>query len=83
LLTGGTFISCVFYLGGLVAAAARLDELAKLLATAGVLVLLATPAIGLVVTSLELRPLQPRSSLLALVVLGVLATATVIALVTR
>ena len=82
-LTGGTLVSCAFFLAGLVAAAARLDEPARLLATLGVLVLLATPAVGLVVTWLELRPFQPRSALLALVVLGVLGAATGIALLTR
>jgi hypothetical protein len=82
-LTGGTLISCAFFLAGLVAAAARLDEPARLLATTGVLVLLATPALGLVVTSFELRPVQPRSALLALVVLGVLGAAAGIALISR
>ncbi len=82
-LTTGTLISVAFFMGGLVAAAARLDEPARVLATAGVVALLATPVAGLVVTALEMRPLQPRSAILALVVLGVLGLATVIALLTR
>lgn len=46
----------------------------------GVLVLLATPPLGLAVSYLEMRRLQPRAAVLALVVLGVLAVATLIAL---
>ena len=76
-------MSAALLVTGLALAAARLDEPARLVATAGVITLLATPALGLIVTALELRPLQPRSAGLALVVLGVLAIATVIALLTR
>ena len=46
----------------------------------GVLVLLATPPIGLAVSYLEMRRLQPRAAVVALLVLGVLAGATLIAL---
>jgi len=45
----------------------------------GVLLLLATPAAGLVTTFFELRVGQPRVALLALVVLGVLGVAIVVA----
>ncbi|MDQ3938483.1 MAG: DUF1634 domain-containing protein [Chloroflexota bacterium] len=48
----------------------------------GVLVLLATPAVGLVASFLEMRRLQPRSASLALVVLAILTVATAVA-VTR
>jgi uncharacterized membrane protein len=45
----------------------------------GTLVLLATPALGLVVTAVEMRRAQPLSALLAIAVLVVLAGAVVIA----
>ena len=82
-LTASTVVSVLLFLGGLVATAAGIAEPARLLATAGVVVLLATPVLGLIVTAVELRPLQPRSAVLALVVLVVLAIATVVALLTR
>jgi hypothetical protein len=46
----------------------------------GVLLLIATPAAGLVATFLELRASQPRVALLALGVLGVLGLAIAVAL---
>jgi uncharacterized membrane protein len=48
----------------------------------GVLVLIGTPAAGLAVTFAEMRRLQPRSAALALVVLAILAAATLIAVAT-
>ena len=47
----------------------------------GVLAILATPPIGLVVSALELRRLEPRTALLAMAVLGVLGIAAAVALV--
>ena len=82
-LTAGTLVSAALFVAGLAAAAARLDEPSRLLATAGVITLLATPVFGLVVTAVELRPLQPRSAVLALLVIGVLGVATAVALVSR
>lgn len=46
----------------------------------GVLALLATPPAGLIATALETRRLQPATALFALAVLGVLALATLFAL---
>jgi uncharacterized membrane protein len=45
----------------------------------GVLVLIATPAAGLVATFFELRADQPRAALLALAVLAILGVAALIA----
>lgn len=53
---------------------------ATAVAMAGVAILLATPAVSLVATALELRAEQPRSALLALLVLGVLGVAVIVAL---
>jgi uncharacterized membrane protein len=49
--------------------------------TLGVAALIATPALGLVATALEYRSFERRSSLLALLVLGVLAASLAVALV--
>jgi hypothetical protein len=46
----------------------------------GVLILLATPAAGLLSSALELRASQPRTALVALIVLAVLIVAAVAAL---
>ena len=46
----------------------------------GALVLLATPAAGLVATAIELRTAQPRAALMAIMVLAVLAVAVLVAL---
>ena len=45
----------------------------------GVLLLMATPAAGLVTSFFEMRRVQPRAAFLALLVLGILAAATLIA----
>lgn len=76
-------MSAALFATGLVLATARLDAASQLAANAGVLALLATPVAGLVVTALELRALQPRSAMLALVLLGILGLATVLALLSR
>ncbi len=55
----------------------------EVLGTVGVVVLLATPAAGLVATWFELRPMRPTHAWLAVAVLGVLGLATVIALLAR
>lgn len=44
----------------------------------GVLSIMATPAAGLVASALEMRRLQPRAAVLALVVLAILATAAIL-----
>ena len=82
-LSRGTMVSAALFGSSLVAAAAQLNEASRLLGLGGVLVLLATPALGLVVTAVELRQLQPRASFLALVVLGVLAVAAAVAVLSR
>ena len=78
-LTGGTALSATLLAVAFAADLARLESAANLLSTAGVVALLATPALGLVISFFELRPSQPRAALLALVVLGVLGTAALVA----
>lgn len=82
-LTAGTSVSAALFVVGLVLAAARLDDLARTAANLGVVALLLTPAVSLVVTAVELRPHAPRASLLALLVLGILAAATAASLLLR
>jgi uncharacterized membrane protein len=61
-------------------AAAVVDLQAWGWSTIGVIVLIATPAAGLIATALEYRRPEPRSALLAMTVLGVLAVSLAIAL---
>ena len=82
-LTLGTVLSAAALAAGFVSGLAGAAWLNALLSTAGVVALLITPAAGLVVTFFELRPAQPRAAPLALVVLGVLALSTLVALLTR
>jgi hypothetical protein len=56
---------------------------AALVGNVGIVVLLLTPAAGLVATWSELRALRPTHALLAVAVLGVLVLATLIALLPR
>jgi hypothetical protein len=58
-------------------------EPARLAGVAGVLVLLVTPAVGLVATWWELRAFRPTHARLAVAVLGVLTLATIVALAAR
>jgi hypothetical protein len=82
-LAAGSLISAATLATAFVAGLAGVAWLDDLLSTAGIVALLITPPIGLVVTFFELRPVQPRAALLTLVVLGVLALSTVVALLTR
>ena len=82
-LTAATVLSAALLAVAFVARLAGLVAMADLLSSAGVVCLLATPPAGLAATFIELRPVQPRAALLAVVVLGVLAASTALALLTR
>lgn len=82
-LTLGTVASATALAAAFVSGLTGAGWLSTLLSTAGVVALLITPAAGLVVTFFELRPVQPRAAQLALVVLGVLALSTLVAVLTR
>jgi hypothetical protein len=82
-LTLGTVVSATALAAAFVCGLVGAAWLSTLLSTAGVVALLITPAASLVVTYFELRPVQPRAAQLALVVLGVLALSTLVALLTR
>jgi hypothetical protein len=80
LLTYGTAASAAALAIAFVAGLAGIAWLSTLLSTAGVVTLLVTPAVGLAMTFIEMRPVQPRAALLALMVLGVLVLSAVVAL---
>jgi cell shape-determining protein MreD len=82
-LTIGTVASAAALAAAFVSGLAGAASLGTLLSTVGVVALLITPAAGLVATFFELRPVQPRAAQLALVVLGVLALSTLVALITH
>ena len=79
-LTLGALLSAALLAVAFLLTVAQRPAEARLVSALGVALLLATPAVGLLVTFFELRPLQPRAALLALVVLGVLVAATLVAL---
>ena len=80
LLLLGTLVSATLFGVGFLLGVAGYEEPAAMASNAGVLLLLATPAIGLISTSAELRETQPQASVLAIGVLAVLAVAVVVAL---
>lgn len=80
LLLFGTVASAVCFAAGFLLGIAGDEQLGTVASNAGILVLLATPAIGLIATTVELRETQPQASVLAIGVLAVLAVAVVVAL---
>ena len=82
-LTLGSLAAAAILGLGLVVGLAGMKELGGFVGNIGVVVLLLTPVSGLIATWLELRAVRPRYAWIASAVLGVLAVATVVALVTR
>jgi hypothetical protein len=80
LLLGGTLVSAVCFAVGFGLGLIGLVPIGALLSNVGVLTILATPAVALISTALELRKGQPQASLLAVGVLAVLAVAVGVAL---
>jgi hypothetical protein len=80
LLLGGTLVSAVCFAVGFVLGLIGLVPTGEFMSTVGVLAILATPAVALVSTALELREDQPQAAMLAVGVLGVLAVAVGVAL---
>jgi len=80
LLLGGTLLSAACFAAGFVLGLIGLVPTGELMSTMGVVTILATPAVALVSTALELREGQPQAAMLALGVLGVLAVAVGVAL---
>jgi hypothetical protein len=82
-LTLGTLLAAAILGAGLALGVAGQSAVAGLVGNLGVVVLLATPAAGLVATWLELRSPRPRAAWLAVAVLGVLVLAALVALSAR
>jgi len=80
LLLGGTLVSAICFAAGFVLGLIGLVPVGEFVSNLGVLTILATPAVALVSTALELRKGQPQASLLAVGVLAVLAVAVGVAL---
>ena len=79
-MTAGTIVAVVIFAAGFVLRLAGQLGLADAVSIAAVIALLATPALALAATALELRPTQRTAAALAVVVLLVLAAATLLAL---
>jgi hypothetical protein len=82
-LTFGSLGSAALLALGLGLGVAGQSGIASMVGNIGVVVLLATPVAGLVATWWELRVMRPTHAWLAAAVLGVLALATLIALLAR
>jgi hypothetical protein len=83
ILSAGSIVAATILGVSLALDIAGQTEPARLAGVIGVLVLLVTPAAGLIATWWELRPLRPTHAWLAVAVLGVLLLATAIALLPR
>ena len=82
-LTVGTALAAGLLTLGFALALAGLSDVANPVSTLGVLVLLATPAAGLLLTIVELRMSQPRVAVLALLALAILGIAAAVAILGR
>jgi hypothetical protein len=76
---GGSLLSAILLLVGLIARLLGYGDPAVTVSTLGVVILIGTPASALVATAWELRRRRPVAAALALIVLGVLAVSVVLA----
>lgn len=79
----GTLVSALAFSVGLGLTVVDAAAAAAIAANVGTVTLLATPAVGLVVSALELRTSQRQTAWLAVGVLALLAIAVVVALLAR
>jgi hypothetical protein len=82
-LTIGTAVAVVCFALAFAVRFVGLVLNADFVATVAVILLLATPALGLVTTAIELRRIQRPAALLAVLVLAILTGATTLALLVR
>jgi hypothetical protein len=82
-LNAGTLVAVVAFAGGFVIRLAAQSELADQVSGVAVIALLATPAVALAMSAFELRRAQRIAASMAVLVLAVLAAATMLALLTR
>ena len=76
----GAVLAGVIFVAAFLLTIAGAPSASMVVATAGVVALLATPALGLLSTAVELRSYQPRVAALAVAVLAILLGAAVVAL---
>ena len=76
----GTLVSAGCFAAGFLLGVAGDKQLGAMASIAGVVVLLATPAVALIATAAELRVKERQASVLAIGVLAVLAVAVAVAL---
>jgi len=81
-LTAGTIASVVVFAVSFGLRLAGQSDASNSVALVGVIVLLATPATALVTTAIEMRRAQSSAAALAVLVLVILAGATILALLT-
>lgn len=81
-LVSGTLIAVAGFVAAFSLRLIGQPSVADTIAGAAVIVLIGTPVSGLVVTSAELRRVQLPAALLAILVLVILAAATVLAVLT-
>ena len=79
LLALGSIVSASLFVVGFTLRVLGQSAPADIASLAGVVVLLATPPVGLLATAAELRRIQPAAAALALVVVAILAMATFVA----
>ena len=82
-VTAGSALAATCLAIGFVSTLAGATGVAATLSAVGIVVLIATPAAGLVATVIEARKFERRTVLLALVVLAILAVAAVLAVLTH
>jgi hypothetical protein len=82
-LNAGTLVAVVAFAGGFVIRLPAQSELADQVSGVAVIALLATPAVALATSAFELRRAQRIAASMAVLVLAVLAAATMLALLTR
>ena len=78
-LRAGSLSAAVLLAAGFVMSLLTVRDAGQLVSLAGVIILLGTPPAALLTTFMELRTNQPRVALLALLVVGTLGLATVLA----
>ena len=78
-LSIGSLVAAVVFVAAFALSIAGATSASVVAATAGVIALLATPALGLVASAVELRSFQPRVAALAVLVLVILSAAALIA----
>jgi hypothetical protein len=79
----GTFLAAACLAGALALTLVGVTATAAAVSAVGIVILIATPALGLAATFLETRRTEHRTALMALLVLAILVVAAGVALLTH